>query len=381
MAEILNQHGVETYYVSLSKRKSGHDSSQFHYGNRSEDWDLSHMFGDDFLFDSKILRRLNIIKKKYNISKCFATGRKAYLLKKAGIGYRYWSYGSDLDQQCFKPVFQTKYPFLERYLVYPYFFTIRHNARKSLCQADSVMISPYQKRALNQICSDKKIFFLPHFLEVSDYNELLQKRIKNKKIICKKIQAEHFFFSSTRHVWAGNLKSESDNKGNDIILKSFKQYTKIVKDHNAKLILVEKGPDIESSKSLARELNIDKYIVWLTEMRRGEISRYYQGASICFGQFGTPVITFAALEPLANACVCTSFHEANNSEVPYYSEMPPLFNSKDPDEIAFFISKVMADETYLNELCYKSWVWAKNNCSEENFVESFIKLFNQKISA
>jgi len=386
MAEILNKHGVETYYVSLDQNASGHDSTQFHFGNIYESWDLSHLFDNSMFSISfvqihsirKIIRILKQIKVKYGISHCFATGSLSYLLKQAGINYKYWCYGSDLDQQCFAPIWQQNYPFWKKCVIYPYFvFKIRNKQRNSIYYADSVMIAPYQIDAYNQICPDKKLFHLPHFLKILDYKILLQKKTENRKIICKGIKAKNFFFSSARHVWAGNLSDASDNKGNDIILKSFEKYLKLSNDCDTKLILIKKGPDVEASKSLAQSLSIDKYIIWVNEMNRGELDKYYQAAIMCFGQLRTPVITFSVVEPLANGTICVSFFEDNNSKVPFYKEKPPIFNSKDPDEIANFICKLMSNKDYYTELCYKSWCWIKDNCSEEKFVESFLELFSR----
>lgn len=385
MAEILNRHGVKTYYVSLAKEPSGHDSTQFHYGGKNVDWDLSYMFNNTLLscqgvitsfLPFKIVRILGQIKRKYGISSCLATGDMAYMLRKAGINYKYWSYGSDLDQQCFSLILPNNYPLWKSYAAYCYFvFKGRPKARRSICQADSVMIAPYQIDALQQICSNKALFFLPHFLKVLDYKELLQKRADNKKVICEKIQAKQFFFSSTRHFWTGENNEMSDNKGNNIALISFANYLKIAEDYNAKLVLVNKGPDVELSKSFANSLGIDKHIVWINEMGRNELDKYYQGATICLGQFGTPVITFSVLEPLSNASVCVSFFENCDERIPYYKEIPPVINTQCPDEIANHIYRLTIDADYYNDLSYRSWRWIRDNCSEEKFVESFLKLF------
>ena len=388
IAKTLNEHGVNTYYISLSGKVSGHDSTEFHYGNKCEDWDLSHMFSGSFslphrvdqviYLPHRIASRLMTIKKQYGITHCFATGIKSYLLKRADINYKYWSYGSDLDRHCFHPVFASNYTFWVKLLMYiPFVSVIRPNARRSICHADSVMIGPYQINSLNRICVDKKLFFLPHLIKTIDYDVLILQKAKNKRIVCEEISAAHFFFSSARHEWSGHYKDEPDIKGNDIILKAFQRYLSMSNDYNCKLIMVEKGTDIEASKSLARELKLDKFIFWIKEMKRAEIQQFYQGATMCFGQFGTPVVTYAALEPLADGSVCASFFENNTQGVPFYNEMPPIFSSKDPDEIAHFMCELKGNEQFYNDMCYNSWKWTREYCSEERFVESFQEVFEE----
>ena len=379
MAETLNRHGVETYYIFMGKRGLDHDSTYFHYENRCEDWDLSNRFQNIFYNVKESVDMLKNLKSKHNINHCIATGRGAYLLHRAGIRYKYWSYGSDIDQECFFRVPLSNYPLLTRDLLHPFkVFSERHQARRSIFHADSVMISPYQIRRLRKINPDKKMFFLPHYFKIIDYPLLLEQKSKNQIKICEEIKTKKYFFSSTRHVWCGSLRDMKDNKGNNVMLNAFALFKKISKNDHSKFVLINKGPDAESSKLLSRSLGIQDHVVWLDEIKREELDRYYQGAAICFGQFGTPVVTYAALEPLANGTISISFSKDNNTSVPFYIEKPPIFSNKNPKEIAEFMVKILSEKENYEDLSYKSWLWIKNNCSEEEFVKSFLKVFQER---
>jgi hypothetical protein len=372
MAETLNRYGVETFYIFLGRKRSDHDSALFHYGPIFEEWDLSDMFGNGLYNSGEVVAFLRQIKAKRNITHCLATGTNAYLLKKAGINYKYWSYGSDLDERCFSQVGISSFPFWRNFYLA---FIDRPKTRKSICQSDSVMIAPYQTEALEGICPKKEMFFLPHYFKVVDYSMLLRQKNENKRMICNTIQAQKFFFSSARHVWSGHLRYTTNNKGNDVVLHSYALYLKLTNDFTSKLVLVKKGPDVESSRLLAQDLGVSNNVVWVNEMRREELDRYYQGATICFGQFGTPVVSYAALEPLANGSISISLSDENHSKVPFYKENPPIFNSKTPEEIAPFMVRMVSEKEKYADLSYKSWLWTKNHCSEEKFVESFLELF------
>jgi hypothetical protein len=381
MAETLNRYGVETYYIYLGRGGLEHDSTQFHYGHQQPEWDLSNSFQNLLSSSRKIIQRLNQVKKEKNILHCLATGRNAYLLKMAGIDYSYWSYGSDIDQECFIRVPLSNTPLRKRLIQHPYRVVSESlKARKSINTSTSVMISPYQFEKLEKICAGKKMFFLPHYFKTLDYQNLLQQKIRNKKILKEQIGSEQYFFSSTRHVWCGSLRDMPDNKGNNIMLNSFSLFKKIAKDDHSKFIFINKGPDAESSKSLSRSLGIQDDVVWVDEMRREDLDRYYQGADICFGQFGTPVLTYAALEPLANGTISLSFLKDNKPPVPFYKDKPPIFSSKNPKEIAEFMMRTLAQKKDYEELSYKSWLWIQNNCLEETFVKSFIKLYEEDSS-
>jgi glycosyltransferase involved in cell wall biosynthesis len=237
------------------------------------------------------------------------------------------------------------------------------------------MVSPYQIKALKEIFPDKNLFFLPHFFKVTDYSILLREKEVNKRLICEKIEADRYFFSSARHCWTGHWKRMPDYKRNDVILQSYATYLSFVKNDHSKLVLVKKGPDVEASKYLSKKLEIEKRIIWVDEMKRDELDQYYQGADLCFGHFGTPVLTYAVLEALKNGTISISYSIEDASGLPFYIENPPIFNSKSFESIAEFMGDILNDQTRLSQQSYQSWSWIKRNCSEEKFVESFRSLF------
>jgi len=266
-----------------------------------------------------------------------------------------------------------EYAFLKKFKVYLYILlNFCKEQRISILNSVSLMILSYQEKLYKQLCPHKRLFFLPSLTQVMEYEQLRKEKVRSKKMVCGTINADNFFFSATRHFWYGKNSFFADNKGNDIIFYSFARYLKISGDRKSKLILGIKGPDVEQSKKLSDFLDISDYIIWVKEMRRDELGVYYRGASACLGQFGTPALTYAALEPLSNATSCASFARDNDTYVPFYKSMPPIFNSKDPCEIGKFMHKIISDAEYASKMSYESWFWAKNNCSEERFVESFV---------
>lgn len=386
MAEILNRHRVEAYYVSLHQNAAGHDSSRFHHGEQKEKWDLSPLFKKEYWpFDGsrKLLAR---IKNKYGIDYCLATGHRSYLLKDAGIDYGYWSYGADFDQfqnwslrdfcverRRFVPA---KYPFWKKIIAYMDLLLRSPREQKaSINRADSVMIVGYQLQTYKHLFPSKKFFYFPHIVSVPDYGDLRAQKAQNKRSICGEIGANRFFFSASRHLWLDRNRGFPDYKGNDVIIRSFARYLAVSRDKGSKLILAAKGPDVNLTKGLVRALGIEDYVVWKEEMPKNRLISYYQGASLCFGQFGLPMLSYAVIEPLANGCPTISYTgESRNTELPFYDTLPPIFNSKDAEEIARFMNKIVTNGDYESDLAYKSWLWAKENCSEEVFVKCFQSL-------
>jgi hypothetical protein len=380
IAEALNRHGVETYYFSASERRRGHDTTRFHYGGRCDSWDLSPRLRRLPSLTSKIVSVLQEIKTKYGIENSFATGHFSYLLRYAGIRYQYWSFGSDLDRRAFPPVWPKGHPFLTAAGIYAIWALNRRRVLASLQNADKLMIAPYQFEAYRKICPGKSLFFLPHLLSIEDFATLRMKKEESRAMICARLRAHNFFFSSTRHFWAGRKAGQADNKGNNIILESFAEYLRRSGRSMTKLVLIKKGPDVGASRALAEELGIADRVVWLDQMPRGDLNVYYQGASVCFGQFGTPVVTNAVVEPLGQASACVSYYGEDSSSVPFYKDPPPVMNAKDPANIGRTLADLMADEMRVSELGFKSWRWAKEQCSEERFVNAFRESFPEKAS-
>lgn len=378
MAEILNAQGVETYYASIAKPNNTHDSTQFHYGRPDVPWDLTPRFREAMGSGKKINALLGQVQREFHLTHSFATGQRAYLLREAGLPYHYWSFGSDLDFLVnFFPNLIHCYSWWARpkgFLMY--LLRFRREARRTFANATAVMIAPYQIGAYLKVCPDKPMFFFPHFFKITDWETLCSQKRASRQEIGAKIGADRFFFSSTRHVWSGPLEQSPDAKGNDVILRAFREYLNLSGDQEVKLVLVDKGPNVSASRALAQELNIASQLVWVGEMKRDQLDQYYQGAGLCFGQFGTPVLAFTALEPLAQASVSISAFERIDPRVPFYPEDPPIFKSKDPREIGEFMAQIMSQPQQYADLCRRSWEWIKENCSEARFAAEFVKSFS-----
>jgi hypothetical protein len=375
IAEILNHCGIETYYISLHKNPSGHDSTKFHYGEKQVPWDLSNFVSRK----TRKIKALHRLKKKYSIKNCIATGGLSYLLRKAHLNYNYWSFGSDLDLLCFKRKWTPNLSFWQNCLKsLGFYLFIKPKYRKSILKSDALAIAPYQYNAYKKIVKNKKLFFLCHVFQLNEFDALSQLKKKCKMILQLQYKADHVFFSSTRHVWHGFYSALAENKGNDIMVSAFYEYLNLSKNYNDKLVLIRKGLQAFKTLEWVKELGIETNIIWIEEMKRDALVDYYRGADICFGQFGTPVLAYSALEPIAQATpTISSFMDGNENGVPFYKENPPIFNSKSPQKIAHYIYDLMNNRTQYQQVSFNSWTWIKKNCNEKVFSNLICESFNK----
>jgi glycosyltransferase involved in cell wall biosynthesis len=377
-AELLNKYGVQTYYISIDKPYHKHDSKAFHYGaEETEKWDLSSLFEKNIDNMDLLVNKLYNIRQRLDIKGCFATGSKAFLLDRAGIPYIYWSFGADLDYLYSPNLFLRARSVFKKY--YYRFFRkplLSDEMLDTLDAAKKLAISPYQKASLNRLGLSKQLFFLPHvYSNIDDFSSIIKQKEIFKKSFSKEFGTDYFFFSSVRHVWKNRNNLTGDNKNNDIAIKAFSLYLKKVNGDNCKLVLVNKGCDMRATKEMIDSLSLREYVIWIEEIKREELFKYYMGSELCLGHFGTPVVTNAALEPLSCATPCISYYGQDVKGVPFYDEYPPLYNSNDPAEISDFMFKVNRDKEFAGQLRYKSWDWTRRFCSEKTFINSFVKFF------
>lgn len=353
-----------------------HDSALFHYGQtKKPSWDLSELFVKNLSRPSQLTVLLRDVGRRYGITGCFATGSRSFLLAKAGIPYHYWSYGSDLDVLYFDRICPVCCSAVQRAV---HFFSVRflfgRDMKRTLEGAAKIMIAPYQKRGLEMLSVKKEQFFLPHVLGVScDFEALRKEKEHSCRMLCLELEVDEFFFSSVRHVWAKDNARLADNKGNDVAIRAFSSYLERTKNKRSKLVFVDKGYDVAASKKLIETLGLRDRVVWVGQVPRDKLADYYKGAKLCFGQFGNPVLTNAALEPLSFATPCVSYYGGEKTTVPFYSTLPPVYNSKNIQEIVVFMHKLEQNRNFEENLCKGSWDWVRDYCSEESFTDAFVR--------
>jgi glycosyltransferase involved in cell wall biosynthesis len=110
-----------------------------------------------------------------------------------------------------------------------------------------------------------KLIRLPWDIKMYEYNF-------NKALQEKYDPFDLVYFMPTRHVWASLWKSDFC-KGNDKFIKAFAKLLQ-EKKPNARLVCVDKGPDVSHSKALIDELGIGDYIEWIEEIDKGGIKMY-----------------------------------------------------------------------------------------------------------
>jgi Glycosyl transferases group 1 len=236
-----------------------------------------------FLMPSKETRRMINDFKDCDVALVSCWG--PILASKAKVKFLFYSIGSDLN--CISLVKDLKSVFYAR-------LTLKQRILRSIKIAT---YSTLQKRAIIKRASH--IFVFMGYQEkpfISDFGlwhktsrEMLLWDVDNYKIQKVTKVLEHLnifkivFFMVARHSWASLW---NDPKGNDKFIKAYARFVKKF-EPNAILICIEKGNDVDKSKSLVKSLGIDKYIKWVSIMDKEGI-RNYESINNCVvvDQFG-----------------------------------------------------------------------------------------------
>ena len=240
---------------------------------------------------------------------------------------------------------------------------------------------PYQRPKLLRVFGKTKNGFVPHFIPYFgpgiDIKSLgYETKIKISEKVKAELGCKRFFFSATRHVWGEDVQSLPSNKGNDVIIKVFSKYLKTGVEPNTLLVLIEKGPNVERTKKLIKELGIDSKVVWLTERPRTQLFKYFAGADILFEQFNTGCFTFGSLEGMICYTAVFSYigDTSNTAEHPFYPESPVVFNSKNVEEMTNRVIDLVKNPEKLRYIQEESAKWAWRNCADKHVIEGFKKM-------
>lgn len=146
-----------------------------------------------------------------------------------------------------------------------------------------------------------------------------------------------------RIMWVnpGNYSNEAwkkENKNNDILLHSIAEFVRLRPNINPLLLIVEYGPDVESTKRLAAELDVERYIHWLPQMDRRELLWLLSRVSVGVGEFydvprmiwgGTGWETLASGKPLLQGF---NFEEGEFDKL-YGYPPPPMLAVRNREDI------------------------------------------------
>ena len=197
----------------------------------------------------------------------------------------------------------------------------------------------------------KRHFIYPPIFYTSDFNKKSISKfypVSTLYPLMKKLREENelLFIQHSRQSWK-NPQDEFSNKRNDILIHTFASFVKQT-TKKSKLILLEYGIDVEESKKLIVELNLEAHVHWLPKSPRKEL---FVAISLCdmgIGELGMSFLMYGAVGefvtmdlPFVHCCRLKDYEGS-------YPELYPVNHADSEETLLKHFTELAADKnTYL----------------------------------
>ena len=163
--------------------------------------------------------------------------------------------------------------------------------------------------------------------------------------------------------------NEFTPKNTHHLIIGFANFVKKNPDAKCALVMLEYGHDLDNSKHLVNELGIEKSVAWLPKMYRREIMYLIGKMDVCSGQFGRSYLTFGTIvESMLMAKPVIHYRDDKLYEK-FHSNLYPLLNARDPEEIEQQISYAYDNPEELKRIGDEACKWIKQNFIEQPLKE------------
>ena len=165
-----------------------------------------------------------------------------------------------------------------------------------------------------------------------------------------------------------------DNKCIDVLIKGIAKYIHEYKG-KVELTLFEKGNKIYETKKLIKKLDIEKNIIWRSEVNQMELGKYYEYADLIADQFNpNSVMGTAAL----NGMLASRPILANNkieSCIINNNDKNPNRSISNPDELANYLKQIKDNPKILEIISKKGKKFIERNHSPKLIAEIILNFF------
>lgn len=379
-AKFLRQKGIDaSVAIDSSFRIPKEHLPEWHDSNiESHEWihRLEFPLVMPYQYPFKYLRRwkklLDLVKQQDII---ICSGYAPIWIHWANKPFIFFSYGSDLDQEAvqgWSGVPRNNFTIWQRIL----HFVIRKQMVWALRKASAIALSPYQIDTANQL-GLKGLHFLPHIIDTELFKVMDSvQKLKAKEEMHKKLNCDLILFHPPRQVWID--RTIKDCKGNDKVFRAFAKFVTAYKKR-AKLIVVEKGWDIDSSKKLISELGIEDFVEWIKPIPKAEMYRYYNIADIVLDQFVVGVLTLVSVEAMSCGTPVLSYVAKAPPEM-FYKEMPPIINVNTVESIFASMISLADNFEFRESIGMQGRNWVEHNCHPDIVIPKYLDLINKVVN-
>lgn len=221
--------------------------------------------------------------------------------------------------------------------------------------------------------------FIPHPIN-EDISELDRAEASSIRAEWNKRFGDAFIiFSPPRHHWSDQRHTDWD-KGNDRLITAIAEAKK---NSSIKIVLVtvELGRDVEKSKSLIKQLDLEPNVIWITPVPHHQLVSYMLASDVVADQFNVP--SFGGIPPKAlmvGKPVLTSFEPQMHGWC--FRSLPPFQATDSSSEsIASALLKLLNNPGELKQLGEAGINWYAANYSNALILELFRAAFDDLLQS
>ncbi|HXF91770.1 MAG TPA: glycosyltransferase [Nitrospiraceae bacterium] len=210
----------------------------------------------------------------------------------------------------------------------------------------------------------KNFQFIPHPVDETKYRP---KPTLLRHQLVDQYQTNLILFAPSRHDWV--------LKGNDRLIRAFAQLRKETSSRPI-LILCEWGQELDRSRTLIRELGLEKAVVWTPPLNKMKLIEYYNAADIVLDQF--TIGTFGTVTPEAMSCgkpVVLHFDRTVHEWC--YAEMPPVLSAKEEKEIFGWMVELGGSPQARAQIGQASREWIEKHHGWELVADRQIEIYRE----
>ena len=288
------------------------------------------------------------IMKSYDVVTAFGLG--PIYAHSAGVPFMHYPYGGDL----------TIVPFQKS--------SVGLLQRKALEQAKCIIVGdPYFFDFLKELGIESKAKFLPFMIDGDIYKQISRNEAMNnlESDIINRIHNKFIFFVPSRQ--------DFHWKGSDKIIIALSRLLK--KRRDVFMILSGWGNDLEQSKQIVNQLNLEQHIVFLPYiMSKKRLITFYNLADVVMDQFNLGGYGTSTMEALA--CGKPVIMKLETSRYsPYFRELPPVLKAESAEEIYSQMLKLSENKSGIcEEIGRQSREWITEFHGVRNNFAKMIKL-------
>ncbi len=186
----------------------------------------------------------------------------------------------------------------------------------------------------------------------------------------KEIKSKHHFvlLYHGRQEWA-TYHNQFTGKNTHHLIQGFASYVKQNPNALACLVMLEYGTDVEQSKQLIKELEIEQYVYWLPKMYRKELMYVVQQADVCCGEFAHSFLTFGTVVEAMLMKKPVITHRVDSYYTSTYPVLYPCYNARESKEIEQVIGKAIVNVEERLRMSNEAYAWVKKNFIENSLQE------------